>query len=325
MRTELLHPVRCCRLVGRTASTLALLAAIALLAAPATAATAANAVDVDATPTFAKDVSRIFQEKCQVCHQPGSVAPMSLMTYEQTRPWARSIKRSVQNRRMPPWHIDRNVGIRHFKNDRSLTDAQIDTIVRWVDAGAPMGDPADLPEPVEWPDPSAWQLASQFGEPDLIVRSEPFTIPARGQDKWWRPTVDTGLTEERWVKAIEIRPSHPNGRKAVHHVLASLIQEEDGIVGLASTAGDDETVLPNGRRRSAGLFMEWAVGKVGEIFPDGAGKLMRPDSQIRWEVHYHSFGEEVKDDVVELGVYFYPKGYVPESRTILHLFQGRTG
>ncbi len=320
MQTQHLRSdIRSLGLVG----TLLTLAICLLLAAPSVATT--KAVDVEPDPTFAKDVSRIFQEKCQSCHQPGSVAPMSLLTYEQSRPWARSIKRSVESRRMPPWHIDQNVGIRKFKNDRSLTDAQIDTIVRWVDAGAPLGDPADMPEPVEWPDPSAWQLASQFGEPDLIIRSEPFTVPATGQDKWWRPTVDTGLTEERWVKAIEIRPSHPNGRKVVHHVLASLIQEEKGIVGLASTAGDDTTVLPSGRRRSAGLFMEWAVGKVGEVFPDGAGKLMLPDSQIRWEVHYHSYGEEVKDDVVELGVYFYPKDYIPESRTILHLFQGRTG
>jgi hypothetical protein len=297
-----------------------------LLLVPVVALAANTAADVVDEPTFARDIAPIFQAKCQSCHQPESVAPMSLLTYEQTRPWARSIKRAVAIRDMPPWHIDKNVGIRHFKNDRSLTDAEISTIVRWVDNGAPMGDAADLPKPVEWPDPKEWQLAPEFGQPDLIVRSQPFTVPVAGQDKWWRPTVDTGLTEPRWVKAIEVRPSHPNGKKVVHHVLASLIQEEDAITGLASTAAEaPETVTPGRRPMGAGLFMEWAVGKVGEVFPEGTGKLMLPGSQIRWEVHYHSIGQEVADDVVELGVYFYPKGYVPENRTILHLFQGRTG
>ncbi len=264
--------------------------------------------------TFAKDVARIFQEKCQVCHQPDSIAPMSLLTYRDARPWARAIKQKVVSREMPPWHIDQNVGIRQFKNDRSLSSEQIDTIVRWVDEGAPLGDPNDLPDPIDWPDPDRWQLAGQFGEPELVIRSEPFTISADGQDKWWRPTVETGLTEERWVRAIELRPSFPQGRKVVHHVLASLIQEEEELVNLASSVEHDQ---------SGGLFMEWAVGKVGEIFPDDAGKLMLPDSQIRFEVHYHAIGEEVREDVVELGVYFYPRGQVPKNRTILHIFHGR--
>jgi mono/diheme cytochrome c family protein len=297
---------------------------VLLVSTPLALLATTPAADVVEEPTFARHVAPIFQAKCQSCHQPESVAPMALLTYEQTRPWARSIKRAVATRRMPPWHIDKNVGIRHFKNDRSLTDDEIDTIVRWVDSGAPFGDAADLPEPVEWPDPREWQLGAEFGEPDLVIRSLPFTVPAAGQDKWWRPTVDTGLTEPRWVKAIEIRPSFPEGRKVVHHVLASLIQEEETITGLASTAADPEEQADS-RRRGAGLFMEWAVGKVGEVFPDGAGKLMLPSSQIRFEVHYHSVGEEVNDDVVELGVYFYPKGEVPENRTILHAFQGRSG
>jgi len=290
----------------------------------AASASWAAATDVVETPTFARDVAPIFQAKCQSCHQPESVAPMALLTYEQARPWARAIKREVALRRMPPWYIDKTVGIRHFKNDRSLSDAEIDTIVRWVDAGAAFGDAADLPAPIEWGDPNDWQLASRFGKPDLVIRSEPFTIPAAGQDKWWRPTVETGLTEPRWVRAIEIRPTGKNGRRVVHHVLSSLIQDEENVVGLASTAAsaaDD----PRGSRNMAGLFMEWAVGKVGEVFANGAGKLMMPDSQIRFEVHYHSIGEEVADNQVELGVYFYPKGQEPTRRTVLHAFQGRQG
>ena len=266
-------------------------------------------------PTFAQDVAPIFQQKCQACHQPNSIAPMSLLTYGDARPWARAIKQKVTAREMPPWHVDQNVGIRKFKNDRSLSSEQVETIVAWVDGGAPLGDPADLPAPIDWPEPDQWQLAERFGEPELVVRSTPFTVPADGQDKWWRPTVDTGLTEPRWVRAIEIKPSFPQGRKVVHHVLASLVQEEDTVVNLASTADRDD----------GGLFMEWAVGKVGEIFPNDAGKLMLPDSQIRFEVHYHAIGEEVRDDVVELGVYFYPKGEEPKHRTILHIFRGYSG
>ena len=106
----------------------------------------------DHNPTFAKDVAPILQRACQVCHRPNNMAPMSLMTYQEARPWARSIKQKVMAREMPPWHIDKNVGIQAIKGDRSLSDEEIGTIVRWVDAGAPMGNPADMPEPVELSD-----------------------------------------------------------------------------------------------------------------------------------------------------------------------------
>ena len=272
------------------------------------------ASQLEAQVTFAKDVAPIVQQKCQMCHRPGSIAPMSLMTYEDVVRKAATIRSRVQSRTMPPWHIDKTVGIQEFKNDRSLTDAQINTITRWVDGGTPLGDPKDLPAPVSWPDPALWQLAERFGEPDLIVKSQPFTIEPKGQDKWFRPVVETGLTEPRWVRAIEVKPSMPNGRKSVHHVLALLVQPEEGITGLASTA------VHSGHRMSAGLFMEWAIGKVGEIFPENAGKLMLPGSKIRWEIHYYAVGQQIKDDVVELGVWFYPKGYVPKNRTILRMF-----
>ncbi len=297
---------RLIRFIG--ASTLAAFPGVAIAAEP----------EAPAVPTFAMDVAEIFQLKCQVCHQPTSIAPMSLLTYREARPWARAIKAKVLAREMPPWHIDKAVGIQQFQNDRSLTDEQIDTIVRWVDGGSPLGDPNDLPPPIDWPDPTRWRLAEQFGDPDLIVPSEPYTMPADGQDKWWEPIVDTGLTEERWVQAIEMKPSFPMGRKVIHHALARLDQEEDGVTGLAAGVGADDDIGP-------GLFMEWAVGKVGEIFPESAGKLMLPGARIRWDIHYHAVGEEVKDDVIELGVYFYPKGYVPKYRTILHLMRAHEG
>ena len=291
-----------------------LLGSIAFGVMAVVALPAADLMAQDAEVTYARDVAPILQQKCQICHQPNSVAPMSLLTYEQVRTYAPLIKMKVANRIMPPYHINRTVGIQGFKNDRGLTNEQIETIVTWVDQGAVYGDAADEPPPMEFPDPNRWQLADRFGEPDLIIKSEPYTLAAVTQDKWFRPTVETGLTEPRWVRAIEMKPAYPDGRRIVHHALTFLLQrEEGGVAGLASTATDA------GVRDF--LFMEWAVGKVGEVFPEDAGKLMLPGSRIGWEIHMHAIGEEVVDNVVELGVYFYPEGYVPENRTILNLFQ----
>jgi hypothetical protein len=118
-----------------------------------------------ASVTFTKDVAPILQQSCQNCHRPGSIAPMSLLTYEDARPWARSIRQRVEARQMPPWHVDRSVGIRHFKDDPSLSDQQIETIARWVDAGAPRGNPAEMPPPRQFDDADRWHI----GKPDLIV------------------------------------------------------------------------------------------------------------------------------------------------------------
>jgi hypothetical protein len=267
--------------------------------------------------TYAKDVAPILQEKCQVCHQPNSIAPMSLLTYEDAKKFADKIRSKVSARLMPPWHIDRTVGIQEFKNDRSLSDTQISTIVKWVEAGAPLGDPKDLPRPVEFPDPNRWQLAEKFGPPDLVIRTTPYTLAAHTQDKWWRPVVETGLTEPRWVRAIEVKPARSQDRKIVHHVLAYLLQDEPEITGLAASAHEHQM--------TPGLFMEWAVGKVGQIYPTDAGKLMLPGSRIRWEVHMHAVGEEYKDSQVEMGIYFYPKGVVPKHRTVLRMFDVTRG
>ena len=124
---------------------------------------AAAAADAVKAPTFTRDIAPIFQEKCEACHRPDSIAPMSLVTFTEARPWARSIKARVADHQMPPWQIDRTVGIQKFKNDRSLSDDQIDTIVRWVDAGAPQGDPGDMPTAPHFTD--GWQ----FGEPDQSI------------------------------------------------------------------------------------------------------------------------------------------------------------
>jgi hypothetical protein len=143
--------------------------------------------------TYSKHVAPIFQAKCQECHQPNSIAPMSLITYQDARPWARSIKERVAARQMPPWHIDRNVGVQQFKNDMSLTDEQIDTIVRWVDGGALQGDPKDLPPPSRWsPTTSGRASATASARRTREVVAE-YTMPAEHQDVWYRPLSDIPL------------------------------------------------------------------------------------------------------------------------------------
>ena len=267
------------------------------------------AAGLPATPvTFTKDVAPILQAKCQDCHRKGSMAPMSLVTYQETRPWAKAIRERVITRQMPPWHIDKTVGIQHFQNDISLSDEQISTIVRWVDAGSPMGDPKDMPPAKEWPDLNGWQLAKQFGQPDLVIKSDAYTMPAKGQDVWFKPYTEVPLTEPRWVRAVEIRPGTPAGRKIMHHVLAELQQDEPGANrGLELNAGP-------------GLLMEWAIGKNYDIYRPNTGKLLLPGAHIWWEMHMHAVGEEIRDHA-ELAVYLYPKGQEPKYRTRLMALQ----
>ena len=173
----------------RSASPVAVFAAaIAVLAlAPAAAAQSGASGDV----TFTRDVAPILYESCVVCHRAGEMAPMSLTTYAEVRPWARSIRNRVVAREMPPWHIDKNIGIQDFKEDISLADEQIATVAAWVDAGAPMGDPADLPVMPEFPDWSEWQI----GEPDLVVRYPDYLVPAEGPDLFGSLYAPFGLEE----------------------------------------------------------------------------------------------------------------------------------
>src|SRR5262245_44615929 len=160
-------------------------------------------------PTFSKDVAPIFQSKCVSCHEPGSIAPMSLRTFEDVRPWARSIKNRVSTRQMPPWHLNRSVGVQEFKNDISLTDEQIDTIVAWVDQGAPQGDPKDMPPLKPVTDKLVWQGERDgYGPPDIVVKAPEYTMPAVSQDQWWRPVSEIPLTEPRWARMVEIRPTN---------------------------------------------------------------------------------------------------------------------
>jgi hypothetical protein len=265
--------------------------------------------------TFTKDIAPILQAKCQECHRPASLAPMSLITYEETRPWAKSIKQRVVARQMPPWHIDKTVGVREFKNDMSLSDEQIAAIVKWVDAGAPQGDPKDMPAAKQWPAENEWRAASALGAPDLVIKSDPYTMAAHHQDVWWRPVSDVPLTEPRWVRAVEMRPGSAAGRKITHHAVAYLAQDDPASVGPGTFDAD-----LTGRA----MLMEWAVGKGYDLYRPNTGKLLLPGSKISWDVHIHAVGEEIRDHV-ELGIWLYPKGQEPKYRTFLTGFQALRG
>jgi len=240
-----------------------------------------------AAVTFTRDVAPILQRSCQNCHRPGSIAPMSLLSYEETRPWVRSIKTRVETRQMPPWHVDRTVGIRQFKDDPSLSDQEIATLVSWVDGGAPRGNPADMPPAKQFDDADRWHI----GKPDLIVAMpKAFTVKPEAADWWGIFTADSGLTEDRYIKAVEAKPS-PAARRVVHHSVESLVYD-DGTSG-------------------GGTLVEYAVGKNGDIFPEGSGKLMKAGAKVRFNMHYHAVGEPIVDRT-EVGIVFYPKGVVPK-------------
>jgi hypothetical protein len=308
------------RLGARCVTSMSMLAlgVFLVLPGPANAADAARKTGSGAgsTVTFSRDVAPILQARCQECHRPGSMAPMSFMTYEETRPWAKSIKQRVVTRQMPPWHIDETVGVKKFKNDISLSDEQIATLVRWADSGAAAGDPNDMPPPRQWPADNEWKASKELGPPDLVIKSEDYTMAAHHQDVWWRPSSNIPLTEPRWARAVEMRPGTSAGRRITHHAVAYLVQDDPGAA--AMNAANSSDVGPRG------LLMEWAIGKGYDQFPSDSGRLLLPGSQISWDVHIHAVGQEIRDHV-ELGIWLYPKGQEPKYRTYLTAFQALQG
>jgi len=265
-------------------------AALAILIAASCYHAASAQAPAAATPavTFSKDVAPILQKSCQNCHRPGAIAPMSLVTYQDARPWARSIKQKVASREMPPWYIDRHVGITKFKGDPSLTDAEIATITRWVDQGAPAGNPADMPPPRQFAEIDKWHI----GKPDMVVSlPKPYELRASGPDEFYDVDVDPGFTEDMYVAAVETKPE-AYSFKVVHHATVNMIEdEEEDPVGL--------------------FFNEYALGKNGDIFPEDSGRLIKAGSKLHFNLHLHPSGER---SLVNLSVGFklYPKGQVPK-------------
>jgi hypothetical protein len=244
-----------------------------VIGAPFTAAAA------DPTPTFSKDVAPILYKSCVECHRPTMFAPMSLVTYQDARPYAQVLKNRVVARQMPPWNADPAIG--HFKNDPSLADAEIAIIARWADGGAPKGDDRDMPTLPQMAE--GWTI----GKPDAIfAMAEPFTIPASGAVDYQYIRIPVNLPEDRWIKAIEIKPG---ARAQVHHVIA-FTQPTGRPVSAAGVLGPTNIggVTPN---------------KPGVTFPDGVARLIRGKQDIILQMHYTTNGKEALDRT-EVGLIF---------------------
>ena len=253
--------------------------------------------------TFAKDVAPVLQKNCEGCHRSGEVGPMSLRTYEEVRPWARSIKAKVVAGEMPPYRYDK-IGIQALKDDLRLSEHDIQTIVRWVDGGAPLGNIADMPAPRQFSDSDKWSYAERFGPPDVIVPTKPYDLPAQGQDRWWRPIVPiAGVFEDRCIKAIAVKPSK-KGRAGAHHANSDLMVPDE----------------KSGQYVTLERVSEYASGKTGEIVPPDGCRTLPVNAMIRWDVHYWPYGEAVKDDVVELAFWLYPKDHKAKYKQDLKLY-----
>jgi mono/diheme cytochrome c family protein len=271
---------------------------IPALAAVSLGATVASATGMDPDPpvelTYAKDVAPIIQENCQVCHQPGAIGPMSLMSYDEVRPWARVIKLRVEEQEMPPYHYDTDVGIQQLKHDGRLSAEEIATISQWVDQGAPLGNPADMPPPKVFPDAAEWRLADELGQPDLVIASTPYDVPALGQDSWWQPDIPTGLTKDRCIRAVETKPGVAS-RSVAHHANSSF-----------RIPSGDSTI-------SGGRLSEYALGKLGEVVPADACRVAPAGSVVSWDIHYYPNGEDVVASQIEVGLWLYPEDFDKDS------------
>ena len=248
-------------------------------------------------PTYAKEVSRIIQDNCQSCHQPGQIGPMSFTSYDEVRPWAPLIALKVEQREMPPYQHDNDKGIQELKNDWRMSQEDIDTVLAWVNAGAPMGNPEDLPPARQYPEKGQWRLGAELGEPDHVIMSTPWDVPANGQDLWWEPEVPTGIATNRCIKAIETLPSK-EAHGSTHHANSMFMTQNE-----------------NGEWRQIGMLSEFAFGKLGEKIPDGACRRIPEDSKVKWSIHYYPDGNAVPNDQVSVGIWCHDEdeGFVEEE------------
>jgi hypothetical protein len=250
--------------------------------------------------TFDKDVAPILEKKCQGCHRPGEAAPFSLLTYEQARPWAKAMKEAVRLKKMPPWFADPHYG--KFSNDYSLAPKEVDTIAAWADAGAPQGDPKDLPAPVSFVE--GWSIP----KPDVVFQPpRPFEIPASGTIEYQKIIVPSGFTEDKWVQFAEARPGD---RAHIHHMILFVREpgshwlqgSKPGVFFVAPKPNPDEAVdtssLPSD------FLVGYAPGQPAVRLPPGQAKLIKAGSDLVLEIHYTTNGTAATDQGSKFGLVF---------------------
>ena len=264
-------------------------------------ATAAAADSV----TFHKDVLPILQKNCQSCHRPGQIAPMSFLSYQSTRPWAKAMKTAVATKKMPPWFADPQVG--HFLNDRSLKAADIETIAKWADAGAPEGNAKDAPPQVKWPE-DGWDI-----KPDITVKGPETLVPAKPKSnviEWSFITVPSGITKDTWITSMEIRPSEPS---VTHHICVYFKPHTDDVkyntpvwadrprddqgAALPEAAGiNGKGIPPSITAGSNGIEGCYVPGQRTQDYRiHGAAKLLKAGTDIVFQVHYTPNGKDTTD------------------------------
>ncbi|MDG1952028.1 MAG: cytochrome c, partial [Gammaproteobacteria bacterium] len=239
--------------------------------------------------TYNGEIGRIINENCAVCHREGGIGPMAFESYDQVRPWAPLIQMRVANREMPPYAYDHGIGIQDLEGDWRLEQSEIDAVVAWVNEGSPLGDPDSPLPPLDLPDPEAWNFEPQFGAPNVIIPSTPIDIPANGNDLWHKHIVASGITEDRCIRALQVKP-RGDAKSVVHHANSNIMTEE-------------------GRE---GMLTEYAMGKWGEIVPEGVCRTIPAGAEIRWDIHMFpgglgamAPGSIIKDNVVEIGMWLY--------------------
>jgi len=321
--------------IPRTAALLLTLALISLSALVVVETGSARSPGSDTAISFSKDVAPVFFKNCAECHRAGEAAPFSLLTYKDARPWAKSIREKVIKREMPPWHADPHVG--RFANDRRLTQAEIDTIVAWVDQGAKEGDPKDLPPAPRFAD--GWTI----GKPDLVIpMPEEFTLEASGPDEYRNFETDPGFKQDVYVQQVEARPGN---RKIVHHIIAFIkppegtdsapplseeekerkraeeerdsIEYKEGFLGRTKADApvhDDGCVLPNGgagQRRDArddkgdiNWLVVFAPGTPPARLAAGTAVRIPAGSKILFQMHYSKAAGSVQKDRSMVGLVF---------------------
>ena len=251
------------------------------------------ATTVWGAPTFYKDVVPVLQNRCQECHRAGEVAPMSLMSYSEVRPWAKAIKEAVLTKKMPPWFADPHFGT--FSNNRSLSQSEIDTMAAWVDEGAPEGNPKDAPKPREFTE--GWRI----GQPDIVFQMpEAVNVPSAGVVDYVYVVIPTGFTEDKWVQFAEARP---DARSAIHHIIAFVRPPgsrwmKDAKPGVPFSQRSEYQTLNPARLEDnlpGELLVAYAPGLPPTQCKQGEAKLVKAGSDIVLQLHYTPNGKATTD------------------------------